>query len=325
MAEFRNTFLSIVIPAHNEAAGIQRSLGPIKSTVESCGMEWEIIIVDDGSSDGMFDHVAEIARKDARIKGVRFSRNFGKESALLAGLSVAQGDIVITIDADLQHPPHLIPQMIDAWKNGAKVVDAVKEKRETDRLISRVRAKMFNSALSLMGGINLYNASDYKLLDRVIVDTITEDLPERQRFYRGLSDWVGFRHARVPFDVEARIEGEGKWTFWRLVELATTAIVSFTSAPLRIVTVMGFITLIFGFVVAIEALISWVRGMAISGFATTIMTLLIIGSFIMISLGIIGEYIAKIYDEIKRRPTYIVEETVGLEDRKQLLKISVDQ
>jgi hypothetical protein len=164
-----------------------------------------------------------------------------------------------------------------------------------------------------LGGINMENSSDFKLLDRVVVDAIARQLPERQRFYRGLADWVGYRHASVPFDVEARAEGKGKWSLWKLVQLATTAIVSFTSAPLQIVTVLGVVTLVFAFGVAAEALVGWFQGRAVSGFTTTIITLLLLGSFIMISLGIIGEYIAKIYDEIKARPGYLIESAVGLD------------
>jgi len=304
--------ISVVVPAHNEAQGIAHATGVIGGVLDSCNVRWEIVIVDDGSHDDTFERVCELARNDPRIKGVRFSRNFGKESALLAGLKFASGDAVITIDADLQHPPSLIPQMIEYWRGGAKVVDAVKRSRDTDGPLTRLRAHLFNTLLSRLGGIHVENSSDFKLLDRVVVDTIARMLPERKRFYRGLADWVGYQRVSLPFDVAVRESGQGKWSLWKLVELALTAMISFTSAPLRIVTVMGFFTLVFGFLVGVEALIGWARGFAVSGFATTIATLLIIGSTIMISLGIIGEYIAKIYDEIKARPAYLVEGLVGL-------------
>jgi hypothetical protein len=202
--------------------------------------------------------------------------------------------------------------MIEHWRKGAKVVDAVKRNRDTDGAVMRLRAHLFNTLLSRLGGIHIENSSDFKLLDRVVVDTLGRMLPERKRFYRGLADWVGYQRVSLPFDVAERESGQGKWSLWKLVELALTATISFTSAPLRIVTVLGFFTLAFGFVVGAEALIGWARGFAISGFTTTIATLLIIGSAIMISLGIIGEYIAKIYDEIKARPSYLVEGLVGL-------------
>jgi glycosyltransferase involved in cell wall biosynthesis len=310
--------LSGVIPAHNEEPGIEHALEVIGQVLEPCGMDWEIIVIDDGSRDRTFDQVRAVAGRDARIKGLRFSRNFGKEAALLAGLNTARGDAVVTIDADLQHPPHLIPAMIEAWRQGARVVDGVKRNRETDGAFARARAAIFNSVLSRLGGISMENSSDFKLLDRLVVQTITRELPERQRFYRGLSDWVGYKHASILFDVESRTRGQGKWNLWGLVGLATTALISFTSAPLRIVTVLGMATFLFGVIVASEAFIGWIQGRAVSGFTTTIFALLIIGSTIMISLGIIGEYIAKIYDEIKRRPAYLIEGTVGIEPGKTL-------
>lgn len=314
----QSKLLSVVVPAHNEAAGITHAIDVIATTLASCGMKLEIIVVDDGSRDATFERVKDRSIADSRVKGIRFTRNFGKEAALLAGLRVASGEAVVTIDSDLQHPPALIPKMIEEWRKGAMVVDAVKRSRENDGILTRLRAGLFNSLLTRLGGINMENSSDFKLLDRVVVDAIARELPERQRFYRGLADWVGYRHASIPFDVETRAEGEGKWSLWKLVQLATTAIVSFTSAPLRIVTVLGLVTLVFAFGVAVEALIGWFRGRAVSGFTTTIITLLLLGSFIMISLGIIGEYIAKIYDEIKARPGYLIESAVGFDSDNNL-------
>jgi glycosyltransferase involved in cell wall biosynthesis len=306
--------LSIVVPAHNEARGISRAVHAILAAAEACALHLEVVVVDDGSTDATFERLCELSAEDARIKGLRFTRNFGKEAALLAGLRAATGDAVVTIDADLQHPPALIPRMVESWRGGARIVDAVKRGRETDGLLTRLRAGLFNALLSKLGGINLRNASDFKLLDRVVVDAIARGLPERQRFYRGLADWVGYPRASVEFDVEARAEGVGKWSLWKLAQLAITAIVSFTSAPLQIVTVLGVLTLILGVGVGADALISWFQGRAVSGFATTIITLLVVGSFIMISLGIIGEYLAKIYDEIKARPPYLIESAVGFRD-----------
>jgi len=308
--------LTVVIPAHNEALGIAHAVDVIGEILDSCVENWEIVVVDDGSQDGTFDRLQKLAIKDPRIKGIRFSRNFGKEAALLAGLKAAKGDAVVTIDSDLQHPPRIIPEMIESWKKGAKVVDGVKRSRPTDGALTKMRAKIFNKTLSILGGISLENSSDFKLLYRVVVNAITSELPERQRFFRGLSDWVGYQHATILFDVEARAKGEGKWTLWGLIQLATMAIISFTSAPLRIVTGLGFATLIFGFFVAAETLIGWFQGRSVSGFATTIITILILGSFIMISLGIIGEYLANIYDEIKRRPAYLIENRLGFDEEK---------
>jgi glycosyltransferase involved in cell wall biosynthesis len=303
--------LSVVVPAHNEAAGIHHAIDVMRAELDALDTPWEIIVIDDGSRDATFGRVSEAAAKDARIKGIRLSRNFGKESALLAGLRAAAGYAVITLDADLQHPPALFPRLLQAWASGAKVVDAVKRSREPDSRLTRLRAELFNALASRLGGINLKDSSDYKLLDREVVDIVATCIPERHRFYRGLCDWVGFEHRTVEFDVQGRVAGEGKWTILGLAELAMTATISFTSAPLRIVTVLGAFTLVFGLIVATEAVLGWVTGRAVSGFTTTIITLLILASTIMISLGVIGEYIAKIYDEIKLRPAYLVAAKVG--------------
>jgi len=304
--------ISVVIPAYNEGDGVERALTVIASVLETCAGDFEIIVVDDGSRDNTYARVCRYAETRPFVKGVSFSRNFGKEAAVLAGLKYARGRGVIVIDADLQHPPELIPAMVSKWKEGAKIVHAVKRSRQTDSLPKRLSAWAVNQLISRMGGINIHNSSDYKLLDREIVDILVYQLPERERFFRGLSSWIGFSEEYIEFDVSSRIDNESKWSFWSLVELTITALTSFTSMPLRIVTFLGVVTLILGFGVASEALWSWYHGQAVSGFATIIITLLLIGSFIMISLGIIGEYIAKIYEEIKARPPYLVKDTVGM-------------
>ena len=305
--------LSIVIPAHNEGEGIAAALQEIERVAVGCDVAYEIIVVDDGSRDGTYERVQGIAATGLPVKAIRFSRNFGKESALLAGLKAAAGVAVVTMDADLQHPPSLIPTMLERWRAGAKVVHAVKRERAHDAAITRWRAALFNGLLTRLGGIDVRNASDFKLLDRVAVDAIVVRLPERRRFYRGLADWVGFEQDTVPFDVGARDTGEGKWSLRALFDLATTAIVSFTAAPLRIVSVLGLLTLGFALLVTADTLRSWLAGSAVSGFATLEITLLLLGSFIMISLGIVGEYIAKIYEEIKGRPHYLVASTCGFD------------
>ena len=308
------SLLSIILPAHNEEGGIQHAVDEIGKVIQTCNIAYEFIVIDDGSRDNTYSKVCElIDQKNYVIKAIKFSRNFGKEAAILAGLKNAAGDIVITMDADLQHPPEIIPEMIQAWEQGAHIVSAVKENRSQDRFIARFRAGIFNGILTRLGGIDIRNSSDFKLLDREVVDVIVHQIPERIRFYRGLADWIGYQQTTIPFTVANRNNGEGKWSTWGLIELATTAIVSFTSVPLRIITILGCITLVFGFVVAIDALWGWFNNQAVSGFVTIIMTLLLLGSFIMISLGIVGEYIAKIYDEIKARPSYLVESRKGFD------------
>jgi polyisoprenyl-phosphate glycosyltransferase len=219
----------------------------------------------------------------------------------------------VTMDADLQHPPELIPEMVRRWREGAWVVHGVKQSRTGDPPLVRLRAWAFNGLLQRLGRIDLHNASDFKLLDRAVIDVLVHQLPERERFYRGLTSWIGFPQASVPFDVGARNAGSGKWSMLALTGLAVTGVLSFTSAPLRIVTFLGFLTLVLAAGVGGDALWSWMHGRAVSGFATVILTLLILGSFIMISLGIVGEYLAKLYEEIKVRPPYLIEARCGLE------------
>ncbi len=308
MSEHSNKLLSIVVPAFNESAGIQAAIRTLAEVAGALPYRFEIVVVDDGSRDETFKRAAEMADAGFPVRAVRLSRNFGKEAGLLAGLQHAKGDAAITIDADLQHPPSLIPDMVKAWEQGATIVHGVKRDRGDEPWLSTARAYVVNKLITTMGGINVQNSSDYKLLDRAAVDIISKMLPERSRFYRGLASWIGFKQVTLEFDVAERQSGASGWTLHSLIALSLTAMVTFTSAPLRIVSVLGVLTFLLGAGVGTEALLSWFRGDAVSGFTTIIITLMLIGSFIMISLGIIGEYIAKIYDEIKHRPTYVIDQ-----------------
>lgn len=306
--------ISIIIPAYNESIGIRNTIREVHNVMADAGIAYEIIVVDDGSSDNTFKTLQGLSQKFETLKAIHFSRNFGKEAALLAGLKASTGDAVITMDSDLQHPPATIPQLIEKWQQGYKVVHAVKSKRLCDSRFVKWRASLFNWIFEKLGGISLKNSSDFILLDCEAKDIMIHCLSERMRFYRGLAHWIGFRQAIVYFNVAERWDKtNGRFSITSLFNLATTAMVSFTSAPLRIITFLGMLTLALGLVIGAEALISWIMGRSISGFVTTIGTLLIIGSFIMISLGIIGEYVAKIYEEIKGRPHYIVESSFGFQ------------
>jgi glycosyltransferase involved in cell wall biosynthesis len=233
---------------------------------------------------------------------------------LYGGLNAATGDAVITMDGDLQHPPAIIPILVEKWRQGFKVVRAVKESRNYDRVLVKWRASLFNKILKTLGGIDLKDSSDFILMDRVAKNVIVNNLRERKRFYRGLVHWIGYDQAIVYFQVAERWDkGQSKFSLIMLFNLAATALVSFSSLPLRIIAVLGIGLLLIGLMVGVDALVSWYMGEAVSGFATIIGMLLIIGSFIMISLGIIGEYLAKIYDEQKARPTCIIETSLGFE------------
>jgi glycosyltransferase involved in cell wall biosynthesis len=317
MTSENKPIISAVIPAYNENQGISVAVTHIAGILNACENAWEIIVVDDGSHDQTYQQICQLSKSEPRIKGLSLSRNFGKEAAMLAGLAHASGEAVIIIDADLQHPPSFIPEMVDKWRAGAQIVHLVKRSREDDSVVKKASAYCINLLISRFGGINVKNSSDFKLLDRAIVDIIVHELPERERFFRGLTSWLGFSEEYIYFDVASRQGDESKWSFWQLLELAITALTSFTSLPLRIVTLLGFTTLILGFFVATDALWSLILGQSVSGFATIIICLLLIGSFIMISLGIIGEYIAKIYEEVKARPHYFVKASVGINKEKR--------
>lgn len=311
----KKPFISIIIPAYNESVGIKNTVREIHKVMENAETEYEMIIVDDGSSDNTYETIQDFSQNFPTLRAIRFSRNFGKEAALLAGLKASSGHAVITMDADLQHPPATIPQLIEKWKQGFKIVHAVKASRGSHSYFTRVRASAFNYMFEKFAGINLRESSDFILMDQSARDIMIGCLPERMRFYRGLAHWIGFSQTVVYFNVAERWDKtKSRWSVTSLFNLATMALVSFTSAPLRIITFLGILTLLIGLVIGTDALISWLIGRSISGFATTIGTFLIIGSSIMISLGIIGEYIAKIYEEIKGRPTCIIESSFGFKN-----------
>ncbi|BET68966.1 glycosyltransferase family 2 protein [Opitutales bacterium ASA1] len=299
------------MPAHNEAAGIETAIRTVRGILDAAGLRHEIIVVDDGSRDGTFDRVAAAAQSMSDVVGIRLSRNFGKEAAILAGLRATRGEVVVTMDSDLQHPPTMIPAMVEEWRRGAMVVNAVKRERAVDTVAARARAMIYGWLSKQLGGLDLRNSSDFKLLDKRVVEVVIDLLPERHRLYRGLVQWVGYKQAELLFDVDERVAGETKFSVRALLALAITGVISFTHTPLRIITGLGVLTLLLSVWVAADAVWTWYHGTAVSGFATTIIVELTIGSFIMISLGIVGEYIAKMYDELKRRPTYLVSTRVG--------------
>ena len=310
--------ISVVIPAYNEGGHLETSLLDVSQHLARSQVTYEIILVDDGSSDATWTAIKNLADKDERIRGLRLSRNFGKESAMSAGLDNAQGDAVIVMDADMQHPPALIPEMISLWKNeGAHVVDAVKKQRAREPFMRRLGAGIFNGLMRKMAGFDIAGASDYKLIDRRVIDC-WKQMPERQTFYRGMIEWLGFKHVRLPFEVQERVEGQSSWSYIKLAALSLTAVTSFTTLPLQLVTLLGVLFLVGAFLMGLWTLYIWFTGQAISGFSTVILLQLINGSIFMMSLGILGRYIANIYQEIKQRPRYIISEHANLEPTRRI-------
>jgi len=303
--------LSVVVPFYRESTHVGVVIETIRQHVEPVCERYEIIAVDDGSPDDTWECLSREAQRHPRVTALRLSRNFGKEHAVSAGLDAAAGRAVVVMDGDLQHPPSLIPQMLEAWRRGeADVVEACKRSRGRQGVFSRVFAHGFYRLLKLLSGFDLQGACDFKLLDRKVVEAWRR-MPERSLFFRGMIAWLGFRRASVPFDVPERVGGSSKWSFFALVRLAMSAITAFSSGLLQLVTLFGVLFLCFAVVAAVHTLVMKLSGHAITGFATVILLLLMIGSLLMISLGLVGLYLARIYDEVKGRPRYVVAESSG--------------
>lgn len=304
--------LSVILPSYNEEKMIAVATRRMAEVLGGAGIAYELLFVDDGSKDGTWQEIQRCSEEDPHVVGVHFSRNFGKESAMFAGLETAKGDCVVVIDCDLQHPPEKIVEMYRLWEEGYEVVEGIKEDRGEESGLHRFAANSFYGIISRATGMDMASSSDFKLLDRKVVDTLNR-LPERNVFFRALSFWVGYKKAEVSYRVQERTEGESKWSTKSLIKYAITNITSFSSVPLHMVTVMGVVTLIVAVVFGVISLVQKVMGIAQPGFTTVILLLLLIGSFLMISLGIIGYYLARIYDEIKGRPRYIISRICGRE------------
>ncbi len=309
--------LSVIIPAYNEQENIEKTAQTIYGILEKENIPCEIIFVDDGSRDDTWKIIDRLTEENDSIRGLKFSRNFGKEGALFAGLGACTGDCAVFIDCDLQHPPELIPEMYELWKQGYEVVEAVKASRGKESLLYKMFAKGFYRLMKNSANVNLDRASDYKLLDRKAIDALNE-MPERLTFFRALSSWVGFKTAQIEFNVAPRNAGTTKWSFKKLLKFALNNITSFTNLPLQIITGTGAVFFIFAVVLAIQTLVRYFGGTADNGFTTVILVTLITGSFIMLGLGVIGYYMAKIYEEIKFRPRYIV--SIDTKKRKEARK-----
>ena len=303
----RSGLLSVVLPSYNEEASIPRAADTITAILIDADIPHELVFVDDGSRDRTWTVIQEQAGRHPQVRGVRFSRNFGKEAAIFAGLAQARGDCTLVMDCDLQHPPEKAVEMYRLWQEGYQVVEGVKASRGKENPLHTFAAKSFYSIISRATGIDMSRASDFKLLDRRAVDTLLA-MREKNAFFRALSSWIGFQTTQVEFEVQPRLEGESKWSIRSLVRYAITNITSFSAAPLQLVTLLGVVVFLCSVVLGIHSLWQWASGNALEGFTTIILLQLFIGSILMICLGIIGYYIAKIYEEIKDRPRYIVAE-----------------
>ncbi len=302
--------LSVVLPAYNEEKMIKKAAQTIGGILQKEEIEYEIVFVDDGSKDATWMEIENAGKEDEHVNGVHFSRNFGKESAMMAGLENAGGDCVVVMDCDLQHPPETIVEMYRLWQQGYEVVEGVKRTRGKESVFHKMSAGLFYKMISKAVKIDMSHASDFKLLDRRAVEALLE-MPERNAFFRALSSWIGFKTVSVEFDVHEREVGESKWSTKSLIRYAISNIVSFSSAPMMLVGFTGILGFLFAVILGIQTLVNYFSGNAVEGFTTVILLILIMGSFILMGMGVIGYYIAKIYEEVKCRPRYIISKKTG--------------
>lgn len=305
------SLVSLIIPSYNEEENIENTVKTLTDLLSKQTFDYELIFVNDGSKDATYEKIQAAGALDERIKGISFSRNFGKEAAIFAGLQVSSGDACVVIDCDLQHPPKLIPEMVKLWNEGFEVVEGVKSSRGKESIFHKMSAGLFYKIMSKLIKIDMNATSDYKLLDRKVVDVLL-GLPEHNTFFRALSFWVGFKSTKIEYEVEERQFGTTKWSLASLAKYAINNATSFSTAPLQVVTVLGVVSIIMSIVLGIQTLVKYFCGTAAEGFPTVILLQLLIGGFIMLSLGIIGHYIARIYEEVKGRPKYIIRESTNL-------------
>jgi glycosyltransferase involved in cell wall biosynthesis len=305
-----NALISVVAPIYNEGAGVDRFVARLTEVLTAAALDYELVLVDDGSADDSWSRIAHQALVDPRVRGLRLSRNFGKEAALLAGLEHAAGDAVVIIDSDLQHPPSAIPAMVRCWQDGAQVVEAVKRNRTGQSIGNRLSSRVFNRTFTRFTGVDLVDATDFRLLGRPAVDALRR-MPEHSSFFRGTSSWIGFTRDTVEIDIDHRAGGASRWTMRGLFRLAVNGLTSFTSAPLHMVTLAGFGFAVFAAVLGVQTLVRWISGGSVAGFTTVILLLLVTGTFVLIGLGVIGEYLARIHEEVRGRPRYLVQARAG--------------
>ena len=304
--------LSIIVPCYNEELTIPAFYKKAKEFIINCkeiNCDTEIIFVDDGSDDKTWSTIKNLMQQDRRIHGIKFSRNFGKEAAIFAGLHKTQGDCAVIMDCDLQHPPELIAEMFKHYLEGYQIVRCVKKHRNKESLLRRICNSLFFRFFNIFDStqLNIANASDFQLIDRKVINYILK-FQETSLFFRGISAYVGFKSKDLKFDVPERIAGKSKWSYQSLISYAFSNMSTFSSKPLQIVTLNGFILLLVTVLLTIRTLYVYYIDAAAPGITTVIILLLFIGSMLMISLGIIGFYIGKIYDEVKHRPRYIIDE-----------------
>ena len=301
--------ISIVVPVLNEIELLSELMLALDSVLRHVSEETEILFVDDGSTDGSSEWLLERAGKDPRVRTVRLSRNFGHQSAITAGLDLAKGDAIIVMDADLQDPPHVIPNLLSRWREGFEVVYAVRKKREGDPLLKRVLAACFYRMFSSVSSIQVPpNAGDFRLLDRKVVDAL-KSMRETHRYIRALTSWIGYKQTAVEYDRQPRLKGKTKYPVWKSVRLAWDGLTSFSGAPLRWFSGLGIVACITGFLWIFSIVLGKILypSKLVAGWASTMAAILFMGGVQLLSLGVLGQYLSRTFEEAKKRPLYLID------------------
>ena len=309
--DLQQSMVSCVVPAYNEQDNLALLLPRLQAVLTQIGADWEVIVVDDGSRDATATLMTAWTQNPG-FRYIQLSRNFGKEPAITAGIEASVGDAVLIMDADLQHPPELLPKMLSRWQAGVDMVYAVRENRYDESFTKRLGTKLFYSLLKSSSGVVVPpNAGDFRLMDRKVVDALLR-LPERNRFMKGLYAWVGFNTEAIQYIPEARFYGESRFCFFKLLGLSLTGLLSFTTWPLRFVSVFGFLVSMCSFGYGIFIVIQYLLyNNPVDGWPTIVTVLLFFSGINLMSLGIVGEYVSGIFNEVKGRPLYIVQQAVG--------------
>ncbi|EFO33500.1 putative Bactoprenol glucosyl transferase-like protein from prophage CPS-53 [Roseibium sp. TrichSKD4] len=324
-ARLKTPLVSLIVPVFNEAEVIPHFLEETNKVLTGLGLPFEYIFVDDGSHDTTADVVAQNLKDGLPGKLIGLSRNFGKEAALTAGLSHVKGDVAIVLDADLQDPPSLVPQMIEGWRSGYDVVYGMRVDRSSDTFLKRSTAGLFYKLFNRLAHIDMpANAGDFRLIDRAVIEALHK-LPERNRFMKGLFAWVGFPSLAIPYERPARRAGEGKWNYWKLWNFAIDGLTAFTTLPLRVwlyggVGIAG-LALVYALYTIIKVLI---YGVDVPGYASLMVAVLFFSGIQLLSIGMVGEYIARLFGEAKQRPVYLVQDVITGADTKVDGKASND-
>ena len=308
------SLLSVVAPVLNEEEVLETFYERVRETLD--GLQWELVLVDDGSTDSSLEILGQLAKDDPRVKVVALSRNFGYQAAVTAGLDRCGGDAAVTIDADLQDPPEVIRELVERWEKGADVVYAVRRQRRGEGRVKLATARWFSRLFSRLADLSIpANVGDFRLLDRRVVEALGR-MPERSRFLRGMTVWVGYEQSSVEYDRDPRFAGTSRYRWRSLLRISLDAISSFSHVPLQIATLAGFVVSAFAFLGIPYAIVNRLLGFYVEGVSTLLFVICFLGGVQLITLGIIGEYISRIYDEVKQRPLYLVETELNLEERK---------